>query len=193
MANESPEVTISKRYDIVVDFEATCWPEEQRRGDGEIIEFGCVRVEHTTARIIDEFQSFVRPTRYPRLSDFCTRLTSITQADVDTAPTFDAVYTAFCAWVGDFKNTTFCSWGALDQFLLRQACRFHRLPFPFDDEYVNIKPAFSDIYTGRGVSMPRALEIMEIPATGRMHRAIDDARSIARLWRAILSHRMAHG
>jgi inhibitor of KinA sporulation pathway (predicted exonuclease) len=148
-----------------------------------------VRVEYGSGRIIDEFDTFVRPTRYPALSAYCTKLTSITQADVDAAPAFPQALASFIAWMGNPDECTFCSWGALDRFLLRQACMFHRLPFPFDDEYINIKPAFSEIFSGRGVSMEGAMEIMEIPQSGRAHRGIDDARNVAKLWRAILRER----
>lgn len=175
-----------KKYYIVIDFEATCWLDEDRRGDAEVIEFGCVRVAMDTGDIIDEFASFVRPTRYPILSDHCTRLTGITQQDVREAPTFREVYVKFVEWLGQPELCTFCSWGAFDQYLLRQACRFHRLPYPFDDEYINIKPAFSDAVSGRGVNMERALEMLEIPFEGRLHRGIDDARNIAKIWQSLL-------
>jgi len=145
------------------------------------------------ARIIDEFDTFVRPTRYPVLSEYCTALTSITQGDVDAAPGFPDALVSFTAWMRDPAVCTLCSWGALDRFLLRQACRFYRLPYPFDDEYINIKPAFSDVFSGRGVSMERAMEMMEIQQEGRHHRGIDDARNVAKLWQAILRERRRSG
>ncbi|MBS1913242.1 MAG: exonuclease domain-containing protein [Bacteroidetes bacterium] len=177
---------MAKQYYIVLDFEATCWPEANRRSDEEIIEFGCIRMEYSTRRILDEFQTFVRPTRYPRLSQYCTRLTSITQQDVDTAPAFPEALANFVAWLREPAQCTLCSWGAFDRYLLRQACAFHRLPYPFDDEYINIKPAFSDAFVGRGVNMERALEIAELPAPLNRHRAIDDARNAAALWQEVL-------
>lgn len=177
-----------------MDFEATCWQDEGRRGDSEIIEIGSVRMQQGNGVIIDEFSTFVRPTRYPVLSEYCTRLTSITQGDVAAAPAFPEALAMFTEWMGDPAQCTLCSWGAYDLFLLRQACKFHRLPYPFDNEYINIKPAFSDVFSGRGVSMPRALEMMDLPDTGRSHRGIDDARSVARLWQVILrEQRMARG
>jgi inhibitor of KinA sporulation pathway (predicted exonuclease) len=171
---------------MVIDFEATCWDDEGRRGDEEIIEFGCVKMSQRTFRILDEFSSFVRPVRYPQLSNYCTSLTGITQQEVDTAPAFPEVLHEFATWMGDPSHYTFCSWGALDHYLLRQASRFHNVPYPFDDEYLNIKPCFSDIISGREVSMERAMEMMELTLEGRHHRGIDDARNIARLWQATL-------
>lgn len=169
-----------------MDFEATCWQDEGRRGDAEIIEIGSVRMQQGTGTIIDEFSTFVRPTRYPVLSEYCTRLTSITQSDVEAAPAFPEALAMFVEWIGTPEECTLCSWGAYDLFLLRQACRFHRLSYPFDSDYINIKPAFSEVFSGRGVSMQRAMEMMDLPITGRSHRGIDDARNVAKLWQVIL-------
>ncbi|MEN9576703.1 MAG: hypothetical protein RL514_4558 [Verrucomicrobiota bacterium] len=52
----------------------------------EIIEIGAVAVRAEDGVPLAEFQSFVRPVRHPRLTPFCTQLTSIQQTDVDGAP-----------------------------------------------------------------------------------------------------------
>ncbi|KAG0657285.1 hypothetical protein C6P46_006569 [Rhodotorula mucilaginosa] len=44
---------------------------------------------------VDEFHSFVKPTWANRLSSFCTELTGITQADLETAPTFSGLCDQF--------------------------------------------------------------------------------------------------
>lgn len=179
-------IRIAKLYYIVIDFEATCWSEDDRRGDEEIIEFGAVKMSRRNAGIISEFSSLVRPERYPRLSEYCTKLTSITQQDVDIAPLFPQVLEQFVQWLGDSADCTFCSWGALDSYLLRKTCRFYNVPYPFDDEYLDLKPAFSEAVSGREVNMQRAMKMMELEFEGRQHRGIDDARNIARLWQAVL-------
>ncbi|OCH95630.1 hypothetical protein OBBRIDRAFT_809778 [Obba rivulosa] len=51
--------------------------------------------EADTLEIVDEFRSFVRPTWRPQLSDFCKRLTGITQGQVNSAPTFPQVMKTF--------------------------------------------------------------------------------------------------
>jgi inhibitor of KinA sporulation pathway (predicted exonuclease) len=169
-----------------VDFEATCWPDESRRGDVEIIEIGCVKLSQQTGRHKGEFSSLVRPTRYPKLSQYCIELTTIQQSDVEAAPAFPEALQHFVDWMGDPRQCTLCSWGAYDKFLLRQACRFNRTSYPFDDEYINIKPLFSETFSGRGVSMERAMEMMDIAQEGRRHSAIDDARNAAKLFQEIL-------
>lgn len=170
----------------IVDLEATCWPEEERRGDNEIIQIGCVRLRREDSQVVDEFETLVRPDRYPVLSDLCMRITGLEQGDVDEAPSFRVAHSGFSEWIGDPSTHLFCSWGAYDKFLLRSACTFHRIPFPFDDEYLNIKPLFSSHFVGREVSMERALAIIGAPMPQRRHHALDDARSAALLLREVL-------
>ena len=71
---------------IVFDLEATCWEERDNRRN-ETIEIGAVLINEKQ-EVISEFQQFVKPLMNPVLSDFCTNLTSIQQADVDDAPLF---------------------------------------------------------------------------------------------------------
>jgi len=66
------------RYLIVLDFEATCDDVEQLQ-DQEIIEFPSVLVDTSTGTVVDEFQTYVRPIKNPKLRPFCTKLTGITQ------------------------------------------------------------------------------------------------------------------
>ena len=49
----------------------------------EIIEIGAVMAEASTFQVFDEFQTFIRPVRHPRLTPFCTSLTSFEQQDID--------------------------------------------------------------------------------------------------------------
>lgn len=177
-----------KPYFAVIDFEATCW-EEENRADQEIIEVGCVIVDSRSREILGEFSSFVRPIRYPQLSGFCVGLTGITQEDVDTAPTFPYALGMMVDWLNDPLEYTFCSWGEFDRYILRASCRYHRVPYPFDDEYVDIKPRFAESISGRNVPMQRALDMMGITHTGRLHRALDDARNIALILQGMLAGR----
>ena len=175
-----------KPYFAVIDFDATGW-EEENRADQEVIEVGCVTVDRATTEILDEFRTFIRPVRYPELSEFCIGLTGITQRDVDTAPTFPYALGMLVDWLGDPLACTFCSWGEFDRYILRSACRYHRVPYPFDDEYIDLKPLFVEQFSGRPVPMQKALDILGIPHTGRLHRALDDARHIALILQNMLA------
>ncbi|KAL7425065.1 NAPDH-dependent diflavin reductase [Cryptotrichosporon argae] len=62
---------------------------------------------------VDTFHTYVRPTWQPRLSEFCTGLTGITQETVDTAPTFPEALLKLEDWMD--------SWGLRDGDQLRDA------------------------------------------------------------------------
>ncbi|WP_196890333.1 3'-5' exonuclease [Aureivirga marina] len=80
---------------IIFDLEATCWEKANGRKN-EVIEIGAVMVNENK-EIVSEFEQFVKPSKEPILSDFCTKLTSITQKDVENAPYFQEA-------IENFKN-----------------------------------------------------------------------------------------
>ena len=53
-------------------------------------------------RVIAMFHSYVRPTQFPILTDYCTHLTKITQEQVNNAPTFDIVLKSFNQFLNYF-------------------------------------------------------------------------------------------
>ena len=105
---------MSGRHFIIYDLEATCWRSPKPK-QVEVIEIGAVKVnEHL--EIIDEFCAFVKPTLHPKISPFCTKLTSITQRDVDPAGHFDEVVLDFEEWINPNEvRAVLMSWGEFDK------------------------------------------------------------------------------
>ena len=70
---------------LIIDLEATCWENASReqRNDMETIEIGCAVVEPYTMKLLHEIDIIVKPAFHPKLTNFCTELTSITQEMVD--------------------------------------------------------------------------------------------------------------
>ncbi len=171
------------RHYLVVDFEATCANDGSlRREEMEIIEVGAVMVDGEMLTALSEFPSFVRPVRHPTLTDFCTELTSITQADVDAAPTLPDVVERWTKWAEPFGGCVFSSWGSYDHNQLVQDCRFHEIAMPFEQEPINLKAEFSTrLNIRRRLGMKEALSRAGLTLGGTHHRGIDDARNIARL------------
>ena len=167
---------------LVIDFEATCCDRGSVPRHGmEIIEFGIVMTD-AAFRVVDEFQSFVKPVRHPVLTPFCTELTSIRQQDVDSALTFPACVDAFKTWLYRYRNFVFCSWGDYDRNQLQQDCDFHRIPNPISAPHRNVKRLFSERQgLGKKYGLAEAVARSGLSFTGTHHRGIDDARNIARL------------
>ncbi|MGV0024784.1 exonuclease domain-containing protein [Phormidesmis priestleyi] len=176
---------------LVLDLEATCCdldsiPREQM----ETIEIGAVMVDGETLESISssypqgvaEFQTFIRPVTHPKLTEFCTQLTSITQSDVDNAPKFGEAMATFEQWLTHYPNYLFCSWGKFDQHQLKKDCRLHEIPFSLGRKHFNLKTRFARSQRLKErVPMPQALELIQAPLEGTLHRGIDDARNLVKL------------
>ncbi len=190
---------------VVLDFEATCDENEPPRPQ-EIIEFPSVLLDAETFEVVDEFESFVRPIHHPTLRPFCTELTSITQAQVDGAPTFPEVMAAHLAWLQShglpiegplpYVIVTCGDWD-LKTMLPNQlaACDppIDFLPEPYR-QWLNVKVPFK-AWNMKKVSagMARMLELLGIELVGHHHRGIDDSRNIAKLVRALAARHQTLG
>ena len=173
------------RY-IVVDLEATCWENIHDYDRMETIEIGAVELPSAIGTPSREFNRFIRPTEEPNLSDFCKRLTTIRQRDVDKADLFPSVFAEFVAWIGE-EQFFLCSWGAYDLTQFRTDCGRHGVDFPLSFErHINLKKQFARISSKRECGMEQALAQVGLPLLGTHHRGIDDARNIARLGTLVL-------
>lgn len=181
------------RYDyfLIVDLEATCCERQTiKRHEMEIIEIGAVMVKREDLSSIDSFQTFIKPVRHPVLTEFCKQLTTIAQEQVDRAPSYADAIAAFNAWKSAYPNALFCSWGDYDRKQFEQDSRFHKLPYPFASEHLNLKVLFTDTQKlPKRYGMNGALELAGIPLEGTHHRGIDDARNMTRLLPYILGTR----
>ena len=75
---------------IVIDIECTCWEDQPIESDAsEIIEIGLCVVDVQRRERMARESLLVIPTR-TRVSPFCTQLTTLTQAQVDTGLPFAA-------------------------------------------------------------------------------------------------------
>lgn len=167
---------------LVIDLEATCCDDDSLpREEMEIIEIGAIMVDAATLAPQAEFQTFVKPVRHKLLTPFCTKLTTITQADIEPAPRFPQAILK----LGEFikgKDALFCSWGGYDRNQFRRDAQHHRVKLPLGERHMNIKEAFSRrLGESRQYGTGQALRRLGLSFTGTHHRAIDDARNIARL------------
>ena len=178
------------QYILVVDLEATCCDLHSiPRHQMETIEIGAVMVATDSLEIVDEFQIFIKPLRHPVLTEFCLHLTSITQHQVDKAPTFPDAIKLWQPWLSQFDKTIFGSWGDYDRKQLQQDSKHHHidLPYPVSSNHVNLKEIFSSTQgLNKRYGMVQALNLGNIALTGTHHRGIDDARNISKLLPYIL-------
>ena len=141
-------------YYIIFDLEATCWEHKEKIENMEIIEVGAVKMAPVSFKIVSEFQSFVKPINNPVLSDFCTKLTSITQKLIDAAKNFNEVFPNFIDWIGD-ESFQFCSWGEYDLNQLRADCKRHSINLPriIEKNHRNLKAEFASLFNQKPCGM----------------------------------------
>jgi inhibitor of KinA sporulation pathway (predicted exonuclease) len=123
----------------VVDFECTC-DEPVNTEPREIIEFPCVLLNTRTLEVGAEFQVYLRPTQHPRLSAFCTRLTGITQEQVDAGVPLAAALEAHTAFLrahgllhgaGEAPRFAVATWSEWDcKVMLESETRWRRIQPP---------------------------------------------------------------
>ncbi|XP_029514932.1 3'-5' exoribonuclease 1-like [Oncorhynchus nerka] len=179
-------------YDFicVVDFEATCEQDNPLDFTHEIIEFPMVLFNTHTLDIEDSFQEYVRPEVNTQLSEFCIKLTGITQKMVDEADTFPDVLKRVVLWLQEkelgtkykYAILTDGSWD-MSKFMNTQ-CRLSRLRYPqFAKKWINIKKFYGNFYKvpRTQTKLSSMLEKLGLQYEGRPHSGLDDSRNIARI------------
>ncbi len=168
---------------LVIDLEATCCDlQTVLRGEMETIEIGAVIVNRHTLQPVAEWQTFIRPVRHPQLTQFCTDLTSITQAEVDAAPLFPEAIANFQQWLSAYPGFLLSSWGEYDRNQLQQDCNFHGIAYPLGPWHLDLQKQFTTTQKLPQLhSMNQALKFAKLALDGTHHRGIDDAKNLAKL------------
>lgn len=174
---------ISHNYYLIIDLEATCSDDGSvPRNEMEIIEIGAVILNAHTLVIASEFQTFIRPVRHPILTEFCTKLTGITQVDLANAPLYSEAIESLKKWIYVYDDAVFCSWGDYDRHQFLQDCSYHQIAWPFRSGHINLKAAFAkSLGLTKKAGVSSALRHLELTFEGKSHRGLDDARNIARI------------
>lgn len=169
---------------IIFDLEATC---EDRAidsdYDNETIEIGAVKV--INGIIVGKFSWFVKPIT-TSVTEFCTKLTTITNEDLERASTFPKALNNFKAFAGDLE---ILSWGLYDKNQLKKDINRHKMDESYIDwlnqKHRSLKHEHGkalNLNKGKGVGVQKALSIINEKFDGTAHRGIDDAINIAKIF-----------
>ena len=174
---------------LIIDVEATCWDQplpslnhSQVINEMEVIEFGCV-VANLSGKVLSSRSFFVRPSVRPQLSDFCQRLTGISQTEIDNASGYKEVVRELDAWLSDFNIEFWASWGNYDKNQIQVELERHNVaPKFYELEHVNLKKLWRKGKRNKqSTALLGALEHEGFKFQGKQHRGIDDALNIARI------------
>ncbi len=176
---------------LCIDLEATCdelMESENPRAlvvspdEMETIEIGVSVIDLRRMETVDMFQRYVRPVLHPILTDFCTNLTSIRQADVDAALSFPEVATEFTVFVQKYPNAAWASWGDYDaDQLAADALRANCTPILSEVQHFDIERSYREIFACPSIGLRAAVEALGLNWSGHYHRGIDDAKNLADL------------
>jgi inhibitor of KinA sporulation pathway (predicted exonuclease) len=183
---------VNNRHFLIVDLEATC-ERGEKLPHSEIIEIGAVLVDEKLNRV-SEFQTFVKPELNPILSDFCKELTTITQCDVETAPSFEKAIYMMEDWMDStqVKDYSFVSWGGYDSRQINRQAERVGLNQHITKDPLNLRVVFAKnqgLSKKNGWGMIRTAEMCGITLTGSLHRAIDDAYNIEKIMPYVLGYK----
>lgn len=100
---------------LILDFEANCADMQlSNRDQLEIIEFPILVFDIKTNSIIDKFHTYVRPTNYPMLSEFCKRIARVDQTVINNAPILEYVLWLAEKFIAKYPNSAFITDGNWD-------------------------------------------------------------------------------
>jgi inhibitor of KinA sporulation pathway (predicted exonuclease) len=179
---------MSKKLDqiLVIDVESTCWKGNPPPGQtNEIIEIGITLLNIKELQIMETLSILVKPER-SEISQFCTELTTLTEAQIETGITFQEACNRL---KNDFnaKERTWASYGDYDRRQFERQCRELSIAYPFGPTHINIKNLLS-IFEGltSELGMIDALNHLKLEHTGTHHRGADDSRNIATILMSLI-------
>jgi inhibitor of KinA sporulation pathway (predicted exonuclease) len=169
---------------IVIDIESTCW-EKPTDEISEIIEIGISPIDTKSGIVLDTRSILVKP-EHSKVSEFCTRLTKLTQEDVDSGISLKDACDILVSEYNS-KKYIWSSYGFYDKLQFEGQCKRENIGYPFIKAHINVKILFALKYSlKRQIGMIKALNLLGLPLIGTHHRGGDDSRNIARILSKIL-------
>jgi inhibitor of KinA sporulation pathway (predicted exonuclease) len=168
---------------LVIDVEATCWenlpPNKFPSTRNEIIEIGVTTVDIKT-KTIEKAESILVKPPTTEISEFCTKLTTITPQMIEK----DGISIAQAMDIMEdryrLKQNIFASWGDYDRRSFEKNCQWAKFSNPVGNLILNVKALFAAKFGYCG-GMDKCAADMRLTFEGTHHRGVDDSRMIARI------------
>lgn len=171
---------------VVIDLEATCWfPRNANRGQpAEIIEVGIAKL-HLEGRnyTVEKVESIYVQPRYSTVSEFCTDLTGITQAQLDRegVPFEQALERLRAHCQAPDYLYSWASYGEWDKDILERQCQSFGVRYPLSKTHFNIKALLNLLRGDKHVGLSKAVKSFGMEFEGKHHSGVDDAVNAARV------------
>ena len=172
---------------IVVDLESTCWEGPPPPGQvSEIIEIGVAVVDAASLERVEKHSILVRPV-LSQVSEFCTRLTTLTADQLASAGSLaDAAQVLRKEFRS--KDRLWASWGDYDRRQFERVCGELGVGYPFGPGHLNVKTLFAVAHgLDAELGLDTACQRLGLAFEGTHHRGVDDAWNIAGLLTGLLA------
>ena len=169
---------------VLYDTEYTTWEgAQERKWSGpnefkELVQIGAIHFNTKTLKETDSLLLYLRPVKNPILSDYFTKLTHITQEDIETrGTTFGDAVDTFARWIGK----TPCYAYGRDKEVFDIDYVLYGMENPLSNtQFFDIR----EIFKSAGIDTKKFMSSTIIEAFGkanpsRGHDALNDARGIA--------------
>lgn len=171
---------------LFIDFEFTM-PDKSEKFKGfypEIIEVGIVSIRNH--RIHNKFSSYVKPVKFPILSERCKSFLQITQEQVDNGIEFSELVKKFQDLCSEVPKNTIVTWGNMDMKVLRKNCEKLGFPYPLKGKELDLSMEYKRFFGDRNqTGLWKAVQEYGKEGIGKHHRALDDALTTYHIYRLI--------
>ncbi|MFC0558475.1 3'-5' exonuclease [Halalkalibacter alkalisediminis] len=182
-----------KQY-IFFDFEMLCASKGLTFESMEAIRLGAVKYDLET-RQITTFDQYIKPISNEPLSEFCKKLTGISDEDLIDAADFKEVLKEFLTWVGGIKKSQFFSWSSSDLTRLCLDASFHEISSStikkIQQRYVDFQAIFTQRVSKTNASVETALHLYGLTFVGEKHNPKWDAYNTLRIYLQFLNQPLA--
>lgn len=174
-----------KHQYLFIDFEFTM-PENRSNPYGfypEIIEVGLVAV--VGQKIRGTFSSYVKPSKFPILTERCRTFLSITQEQVNRGISFEELIKKLNEFDSG-QESTIITWGNMDMKVLRQNCIKGNIAFPFKGKQRDLSMEYKRFFGDQNqTGLWKAVQEYGKEGTGKHHCALDDAMTTFNIFKLV--------
>ena len=177
-----------KKYRCYADFEFNCTDKRHQNNNKlEIISVGMIICDEKN-NVLEEFKSYVKPTKAPKLSDKCKGITEIHQNDIDSAKDLETVCQEMLQPLLKYNLKVLSVWGSHDKLVMYNDAKLHKkagLQFESIEKVakriVDVQNTVTDIFQlPRNHSLKKMADIFEIN-NSKEHDALEDAKTLSQI------------
>lgn len=158
----------------------------------EIIQIGAVKLDEN-GKILDVFNSVVRPTVYKKLHSAVKEVVALTEAELKNGQSFPVAFQQLMKFCGD--DYVFCTWGSQDLWQLQQNMQYYRIEnaFPKVMKYYDAQKLFSIVFEDGKLrrTVEYAVDVFSMEKNLPFHSAVNDARYVAELFQRLMENKEA--